>query len=284
MFIPITIMLLAAVAGFLLRKAEFVRRLGGLVKYLVWLLLFVLGLSAGMNDNIVRGFAQVGLTREAGKAGGGRMSAGGLKGSLVIVAFFAAGLTVGIMRVLPDGFPAGEVSRWALYALLLFVGLGVGSDSRFSEILRTVRPKLLLVPLATITGTLSFSALVAWLTGLAVPDGLAVGSGFTYYSLSSVLITQLKAPLIGEAAAAWLGTVALLTNVFKEIAVLVGAPLMVRLAGPLAPICVGGAASMDVLLPSITSASGRQWAFVAVLHGAIVDFSVPFFVSFFCAL
>lgn len=310
MFIPITIMLLAAVAGFLLRKAEFVRRLGGLVKYLVWLLLFVLGLSAGMNDNIVRGFAQVGLTalvfalagtagamlaawgvyrlffksREAGKAGGGRMSAGGLKGSLVIVAFFAAGLTVGIMRVLPDVFPAGEVSRWALYALLLFVGLGVGSDSRFSEILRTVRPKLLLVPLATITGTLSFSALVAWLTGLAVPDGLAVGSGFTYYSLSSVLITQLKAPLIGEAAAAWLGTVALLTNVFKEIAVLVGAPLMVRLAGPLAPICVGGAASMDVLLPSITSASGRQWAFVAVLHGAIVDFSVPFFVSFFCAL
>lgn len=310
MFIPITIMLLAAVAGFLLRKAEFVRRLGGLVKYLVWLLLFVLGLSAGMNDNIVRGFAQVGLTalvfalagtagamlaawgvyrlffksREAGKAGGGRMSAGGLKGSLVIVAFFAAGLTVGIMRVLPDGFPVGEVSRWALYALLLFVGLGVGSDSHFSEILRTVRPKLLLVPLATITGTLSFSALVAWLTGLAVPDGLAVGSGFTYYSLSSVLITQLKAPLIGETAAAWLGTVALLTNVFKEIAVLVGAPLMVRLAGPLAPICVGGAASMDVLLPSITSASGRQWAFVAVLHGAIVDFSVPFFVSFFCAL
>ena len=310
MFIPITIMLLAAVAGFLLRKAEFVRRLGGLVKYLVWLLLFVLGLSAGMNDNIVRGFAQVGLTalvfalagtagamlaawgvyrlffksREAGKAGGGRMSAGGLKGSLVIVAFFAAGLTVGIMRVLPDGFPVGEVSRWALYALLLFVGLGVGSDSRFSEILRTVRPKLLLVPLATITGTLSFSALVAWLTGLAVPDGLAVGSGFTYYSLSSVLITQLKAPLIGEAAAAWLGTVALLTNVFKEIAVLVGAPLMVRLAGPLAPICVGGAASMDVLLPSITSASGRQWAFVAVLHGAIVDFSMPFFFFFFCAL
>ena len=320
MFIPITIMLLAAVAGFLLRKVKAISRLGGLVKYLVWFLLFVLGLSAGMNDNIVHGFAQVGLTafifafagtagamlaawavyrlffkgRDAERAGGGRMAGRGLKRSLVIVAFFAAGLTVGIMRVLPDGFPVGEVSRWALYALLLFVGLGVGSDSRFSEIVRTVRPKLLLVPLATIIGTLSFSALAAWLIALAgldgqpvrltVPDGLAIGSGFTYYSLSSVLITQLKTPLVGAAAAAWLGTVALLTNVFKEIAVLVGAPLMARIAGPLAPICVGGAASMDVLLPSITSASGRQWAFVAVLHGAIVDFSVPFFVSFFCSL
>lgn len=303
-------MLLAAVAGFLLRKVKAISRLGGLVKYLVWFLLFVLGLSAGMNDNIVHGFAQVGLTafifafagtagamlaawvvyrlffksRNAERAGGGRMAGGGLKGSLVIVAFFAAGLAAGIMRVLPEGFPVGEVSRWALYVLLLFVGLGVGSDSHLSETIRTLRPKLLLVPLATIVGTLSFSALAAWLIGQTVPDGLAIGSGFTYYSLSSVLITQLKTPLIGAAAAAWLGTVALLTNVFKEIAVLVGAPLMVRLAGPLAPICVGGAASMDVLLPSITSASGRQWAFAAVLHGAIVDFSVPFFVSLFCSL
>ena len=325
MFIPITIMLLAAVAGFLLRKVEAVHRCGGAIKYMVWFLLFVLGLSAGMNDDIVYGFAQVGLvafifaffgmagamiaawavyrlffkSRETEGSSEGERAKGGLKGSLVIIAFFAVGLGVGILKVFPETFPVGEVSKWALYLLLFFVGLSVGSDSRFSEIIRTVRPKLLLIPLATIVGTLSFSALAAWLIGLSgmaagmtggvdggltVPDGLAVGSGFTYYSLSSVLITQLKAPLVGAAAAAWLGTVALLTNVFKEIAVLVGAPLMARLAGPLAPICVGGAASMDVLLPSITSASGRQWAFVAVLHGAVIDFSVPFFVSFFCSL
>lgn len=321
MFVPITIMLIAAVAGFLLRKVEAVHRCGSAIKYMVWFLLFVLGLSAGMNDDIVYGFAQVGLvafifsffgmagamiaawavyrlffkSRETEGSSGGKRAKGGLKGSLVIIAFFAAGLAAGILKFFPESFPVGEVSKWALYLLLFFVGLSVGSDSRFSEIIRTMRPKLLLIPLATIVGTLSFSALAAWLIGLSgmaacvtgglsVPDGLAVGSGFTYYSLSSVLITQLKASLVGAAAAAWLGTVALLTNLFKEIAVLVGAPLMTRLAGPFAPICVGGAASMDVLLPSITSASGRQWAFVAVLHGAVIDFCVPFFVSFFCAV
>ena len=318
MFVPITIMLIAAVAGFLLRKVEAVHRCGSAIKYMVWFLLFVLGLSAGMNDDIVYGFAQVGLvafifsffgmagamiaawavyrlffkSRETEGSSEGKRAKGGLKGSLVIIAFFAAGLAAGILKFFPESFPVGEVSKWALYLLLFFVGLSVGSDSRFSEIIRTMRPKLLLIPLATIVGTLSFSALAAWLIGLSgmaagglsVPDGLAVGSGFTYYSLSSVLITQLKAPLVGAAAAAWLGTVALLTNLFKEIAVLVGAPLMTRLAGPFAPICVGGAASMDVLLPSITSASGRQWAFVAVLHGAVIDFCVPFFVSFFCAV
>ncbi|WP_239383835.1 MULTISPECIES: lysine exporter LysO family protein [unclassified Muribaculum] len=329
MFVPITIMLIAAVAGFLLRKVEAVHRCGSAIKYMVWFLLFVLGLSAGMNDDIVYGFAQVGLvafifaffgtagamiaawavyrlffkSRETEGSSGGERAKGGLKGSFVIIVFFAAGLAAGILKFFPESFPVGEVSKWALYLLLFFVGLSVGSDSRFSEIIRTMRPKLLLIPLATIVGTLSFSALAAWLIGLSgmaagmpcgmpacvtgglsVPDGLAVGSGFTYYSLSSVLITQLKAPLVGAAAAAWLGTVALLTNLFKEIAVLVGAPLMTRLAGPFAPICVGGAASMDVLLPSITSASGRQWAFVAVLHGAVIDFCVPFFVSFFCAV
>lgn len=321
MFVPITIMLIAAVAGFLLRKVEAVHRCGSAIKYMVWFLLFVLGLSAGMNDDIVYGFAQVGLvafifsffgmagamiaawavyrlffkSRETEGSSEGKRAKGGLKGSFVIIAFFAAGLAAGILKFFPESFPVGEVSKWALYLLLFFVGLSVGSDSRFSEIIRTMRPKLLLIPLATIVGTLSFSALAAWLIGLSgmaacvtgglsVPDGLAVGSGFTYYSLSSVLITQLKAPLAGAAAAAWLGTVALLTNLFKEIAVLVGAPLMTRLAGPFAPICVGGAASMDVLLPSITSASGRQWAFVAVLHGAVIDFCVPFFVSFFCAV
>lgn len=321
MFVPITIMLIAAVAGFLLRKVEAVHRCGSAIKYMVWFLLFVLGLSAGMNDDIVYGFAQVGLvafifsffgmagamiaawavyrlffkSRETEGSSEGKRAKGGLKGSLVIIAFFAAGLAAGILKFFPESFPVGEVSKWALYLLLFFVGLSVGSDSRFSEIIRTMRPKLLLIPLATIVGTLSFSALAAWLIGLSgmaacvtgglsVPDGLAVSSGFTYYSLSSVLIIQLKAPLAGAAAAAWLGTVALLTNLFKEIAVLVGAPLMTRLAGPFAPICVGGAASMDVLLPSITSASGRQWAFVAVLHGAVIDFCVPFFVSFFCAV
>ena len=174
MFVPITIMLIAAVAGFLLRKVEAVHRCGSAIKYMVWFLLFVLGLSAGMNDDIVYGFAQVGLvafifsffgmagamiaawavyrlffkSRETEGSSEGKRAKGGLKGSLVIIAFFSAGLAAGILKFFPESFPVGEVSKWALYLLLFFVGLSVGSDSRFSEIIRTVRPKLLLIPVA----------------------------------------------------------------------------------------------------------------------------------------
>ncbi|MBQ6571532.1 MAG: LysO family transporter, partial [Alistipes sp.] len=30
--------------------------------------------------------------------------------------------------------------------------------------------------------------------------------------------------------------------------------------------------------------AGREWVFVAIVHGVVVDFSVPFWVSLFCAL
>ena len=113
---------------------------------------------------------------------------------------------------------------------------------------------------------------------------MAVGSGMGYYSLSSILITSLKEASIGVQAAAELGTIALISNVFREMITLVFAPLMVRWLGPLAPISSGGATTMDVTLPVITRASGQEWVFVSIMHGVVVDFSVPIFVPLFCSL
>ena len=115
-------------------------------------------------------------------------------------------------------------------------------------------------------------------------DCLAVGSGFAYYSLSSILITQLKEPLIGAQLAAELGTIALMANILRELFALLGAPLFVRYFGRLAPICAGGATTMDTTLPIITRCCGNEQVFVSIFHGILVDFSVPFLVSFFCSL
>ena len=63
---------------------------------------------------------------------------------------------------------------------------------------KSLRPKMLLVPMATIVGTLLFSAFASLLLNQwSVFDCMAVGSGFAYYSLSSILITQFKEPSIG---------------------------------------------------------------------------------------
>jgi uncharacterized membrane protein YbjE (DUF340 family) len=41
---------------------------------------------------------------------------------------------------------------------------------------------------------------------------------------------------------------------------------------------------MDSTLPVITAACGKEMAFVSIFHGVLVDFSVPFLVTFFASL
>ena len=148
-----------------------------------------------------------------------------------------------------------------------------------------LRLKFLLIPLATISGTLAFSALASLLLSRwSIFDCMAVGSGFAYYSLSSVLITQFKEASIGLQLATELGTIALLANIFREMMALLGAPLLARYFGRLAPISAAGVNSMDVILPVITRYSGKDMVPVAIFHGLLIDMSVPFFVSMFCRL
>ena len=207
-----------------------------------------------------------------------------MKGSLIVVGFFALGCLLGWSGWLADGVIENDITVYVLYLLMFQVGLSIGSDKKLKDILGSIRPKLLLVPLATIAGTLVFSALVGLLlTQWSVFDCLAVGSGFAYYSLSSILITQLKEPFLGVQLATELGTIALMANIMREIMALLGAPLFVKYFGRLSPICAGGATTMDTTLPIITRYSGKDLVFISIFHGIIVDFTVPFFVSFFCS-
>ena len=208
-----------------------------------------------------------------------------MKGSLIVVGFFALGCLLGWSGWLPRVVVENDFTRYVLYLLMALVGISIGSDRQLNDILRSIRPRLLLVPLATIVGTLSFSALVSlFITRWSPFDCLAVGSGFAYYSLSSILITELKTPTLGEQLAAELGTIALIANIIREIFALLGAPLFVKWFGRLAPICAGGATTIDTTLPIITRCCGKDLVFVSIFHGILVDFSVPFFVSFFCSL
>ena len=113
-----------------------------------------------------------------------------MKGSLLVVGFFFLGCLLGWFGWLPAFIRENDLSVYVLYLLMFQVGLSIGSDKQLKQILRNIRPRLLCVPLATIVGTLSFTALASLLLSRwGVFDCLAVGSGFAYYSLSSILIS-----------------------------------------------------------------------------------------------
>ncbi|MBR4853572.1 MAG: lysine exporter LysO family protein [Alistipes sp.] len=207
-----------------------------------------------------------------------------MKGSILIVGSFVAGCVVGRLGWLPNWWLGGALSLVVLYALMFQVGIGIGSDSRLKEILRSITPRTILVPCATIIGTILSTFLISFaLVRWSTTEVMAVGCGFGYYSLSSILVSSLKEAHIGLQAAAELGTITLIANVFRELMTLLLAPFMVRWFSPLGPICAGGATTIDVTLPVITRFSGRDWLFVSILHGVVVDFSVPFLVPFFCS-
>ena len=200
-----------------------------------------------------------------------------MKGSLIIVGFFALGIVAGLLSIVPQSFVESDVSYYALCALMFCVGIGIGSDSGILSSFRKVNPRLMLLPLMTIFGTLAGTAAAALLlTHRHLFDCMAIGSGFGYYSLSSIFITEYRG--------AELGTIALLANIMREILTLLCAPLFARWFGKLAPITMGGATTMDTTLPIITRASGQDFVVVSIFHGFCVDFSVPFLVTFFCSL
>ena len=199
-----------------------------------------------------------------------------MSASLPILGCFVLGLLLARLGLVPELLLEHDPTLPALWLLMALVGLSLGADRRLMEILRSLRPRILLLPLGTTIGTFAGCALISAFLVYSLADCLAVGAGFAYYSLSSVFITQYR----GEE----LGTVALLANIFRELFTLIFTPVLVRLLGAPAPIMCGGASTMDTTLPGITRAAGTLWTFPSIVHAMVLDFSVPFWVTLFCSL
>ena len=196
-----------------------------------------------------------------------------MKNSLIILAFFVAGVLLGISEMLPDQLIKTDLSMYALYGLMFLVGIGIGADKKSWSVLRQMNIKIFLVPIGVIFGTFMGSAIVSiFLPELKLAEVLAVGAGFGYYSLSSLFITQIS----GET----LGVIALLSNILREIITLLATPLLVQHFGKLAGIASGGATSMDTTLPVITRFSGKEWGIISVFSGVVLTLFVPFLVTF----
>ncbi|MGE5393829.1 MAG: lysine exporter LysO family protein [Candidatus Saccharibacteria bacterium] len=196
-----------------------------------------------------------------------------MKNSLIILAFFTTGVIAGLFRMLPDAMMETDFSMYALYVLMFLVGVGIGADKKSWSVLHRMKLKIVMVPLAVILGTFTGTAVVSLLLpGLKLKEVLAVGAGFGYYSLSSLMISQL--------ANESLGVIALLSNIMREMFTLLATPLLVMYFGKLAGIGSGGATSMDTTLPVITRFSGKEWSIISVFSGIVLTLLVPLLVTF----
>ena len=191
-----------------------------------------------------------------------------MRNTVIILIFFAGGVLVGFIDLLPEALSGEKMTTYVLYLLLVTVGVGVGANKNTIKILKSASWRILLIPLSIIIGTFLGTLVYSFFDPeLSLRECWAVGSGFGYYSLSSVIIKEMA----GET----LGVIALLSNIIREILTLLLSPLLAKIFGKLAPVASGGATSMDTTLPIITKSIGVEYAAFSVFSGLVLTLMVP---------
>lgn len=116
--------------------------------------------------------------------------------------------------------------------------------------------------------------IAAWLTGETMQVSLALSSGFGWFTLSSVLV--------GDALGQTYGTMALMTDLLRELLAIV---VLYALGRHLPQMGIGsaGATAMDSTLPIIKQACSPDVVPVAVVSGFLLTLLAPVLIAAFLA-
>ncbi|WP_297928079.1 lysine exporter LysO family protein [uncultured Coprobacter sp.] len=195
-----------------------------------------------------------------------------MKSSFIILCCFITGILLAYYRCVPDIFLTHDYSNYILPIMMFFVGIGIGGDIKSLYVpIKKYKIKIILIPLATIFGSIIITALISPLFDITTKETIAIGSGFGYYSLSAIFLNKL--------AGYEIGMMALISNMTREITALLFIPILARYCGKLAPISAAGATSIDTTLPIIAKSCGEQFIVISIFHGILVDISVPVIIS-----
>ncbi|VEG13291.1 lysine exporter LysO family protein [Moraxella cuniculi] len=264
---------------------------------LVYLILIVIGIELGLVDDLAKKvddiakylFALIGLTISAGlislvifdklhthhnaqnptnPTNKPKIS---LHGSLVQLVCLVLGFVMG--RVLPANFLPPDKTTTVLLMLLLFL-VGIGLKSSGISLRQALINKLGLQISAIFMIFTSISGAIFSLMfdEVGVMQGLAVASGYGWYSMSGTIIT--------DAYGAIWGSVALLNDLAREIIALIFIPLVMRHSAS-AAIGLGGVTSLDFALPTILQAGGTRIMPTVISFGFITNVAAPVLMVFF---
>ncbi len=200
-----------------------------------------------------------------------------MKSSLLALFIFSAGILLGYTNIAPKFIANPDIALYVLYTMVFCVGIGLGDSSNCWNILRRMHWRIVLVPLASIAGTMAGAFFASFfLQKYTLCQVLAIASGFGYYSLSTFIISGAGFPV--------LGSISLMCNILREVLTLLLTPSLVHFLGPLAPIGTGGSTTMDTCLPVIVKNTNEAYGLIAIFSGLTLTILVPILVSFWLSL
>lgn len=176
-------------------------------------------------------------------------------------------------KIVPAAWlPAHSASSYALLLLLLLVGIQLRSSGiSLRRVLinrRGVQISGIFIGSCLVGGAV-FSLL---LPHVSLSQGLAMSSGYGWYTLSSIVMHEAYGPV-------W-GSIALFNDLARELfAMMIIPKLMLRY--PSAAVGVGGGTSIDFTLPILQASGGVDIVPLAISFGFICNVMAPILMALF---
>ncbi|HHY25440.1 MAG TPA: lysine exporter LysO family protein [Desulfitobacterium dehalogenans] len=185
-----------------------------------------------------------------------------------IIGAFIAGIFGGIL-LFPQAWTAylPTITTLALDFTLVMVGIDLGLNRDIWRHMLKVGWQVFLAPVGVVLGSIVAAMVVGLCFGWELREGGAVGAGFGWYSLSGVLISDLHSVS--------LGTIAFLSNIFREVLAIIFVPFLAKRVGPLALVAPSGATAMDSTLPLLVAVGPKGIGIVAIISGFSLSLLVP---------
>ena len=168
---------------------------------------------------------------------------------------------------------ATEASEYTLIFLLFLIGIQLRNNGMTLRQIVLNRRGMIVAVVGMVSSLLA-GIINAFILDLPLKTGLAMASGFGWYSLSGILLTESYGPVIGSAA--------FFNDLARELLAIMLIPGLVRRSRSTA-LGLCGATSMDFTLPVLQRSGGVEIVPAAIVHGFILSLLVPILMAFFSA-
>ncbi|WP_350342643.1 lysine exporter LysO family protein [Proteinivorax tanatarense] len=197
----------------------------------------------------------------------------GLKLILYILLALFIGMTIGAVGPANIAMIVEHGGMFFLYILLFLIGYDLYSNRQTLQKVKQQGLKTLLIPASIAIGSIISMLPIVILLPFNFFELGAVASGFGWYSLSSVIISQ--------SYCSYLGMIALLSNIIREVLALIITPIIPKFLPKVIAIAPAGATSMDTLLPVIVKSTHVGITPISILTGTILSMLVYILVPLF---
>ncbi len=168
---------------------------------------------------------------------------------------------------------ASEASEYTLIFLLFLIGIQLRNNGMTLKQI-VLNRRGMIVAVVVLVSSLAGGVINAFVLDLPLKTGLAMASGFGWYSLSGILLTESYGPVIGSAA--------FFNDLGRELIAIMLIPALVRRSRSTA-LGLCGATSMDFTLPVLQRTGGLEMVPAAIVHGFVLSLLVPILMAFFSA-